>query len=326
MINIERLLTLLASEGFDPSLVEEDTEAIICCPICDDDRARLYISTENGAWNCFHCHEDGGLHRFLMVVLDKAGPEAFELTRELTVDESADDYLDYQPRQEKKVETAVLNLPAQFRRIEEAPPAFVKYLENRGVSAALASARGIGFASTGRYAGRVIVPVSMDGQLYTYIARTTLKHCPNCTEKLDDCTCRPTKFPKVLTPRSADGARPSHAIYNFDAVAASSAARIVVVEGVFDALRLPSEAVAIMGSSASPIQRTLIGGLARGRECILALDADEAGFKGAVKLAEALTSDMIKVRVAVLPDGSDPGQLTQEELRECLRQAKRYVL
>jgi hypothetical protein len=45
-----------------------------------------------------------------------------------------------------------------------------------------------------------------------------------------------------------------------------------------------------------------------------------------VKLAEALTSDMIKVRVAVLPDGSDPGQLTQEELRQCLREAKRYVL
>ena len=99
-----------------------------------------------------------------------------------------------------------------------------------------------------------------------------------------------------------------------------------MVEGVFDALRLPNEAVATLGASASATQITLIAGLARGRECIVCYDSDQAGYLGAIKVAEALTSATIPVRVALLPIGKDPGSMKLSALEKALQQSRRYVL
>jgi DNA primase len=98
------------------------------------------------------------------------------------------------------------------------------------------------------------------------------------------------------------------------------------VEGVFDALRFPYEAVALMGSSASTTQVTLLAGLARGRDVILALDPDTAGYLGAVKVANALASKLVPVRVALLPKGSDIGSLGAEAAEPYLANASRFIL
>lgn len=331
MIKTEALFAKLDTAGFQPELVEEDTEITICCPLCDDDLPRLYISADTGAWVCFHCHEQGGLHRLLLTVCEMDASEAFEVGRTLrTVDPTEyDDYFELSEDSLNKTaeQPRELVLPSQFHPIDaRAPSAILKYLERRHVSPELAAARGIGYAVTGRYAWRVIVPAITDQCLYTFVARTILTNCPNCEEVLDDCMCRPRRFPKVLTPTTKDGARPRYTLYNFDAVRASRSTRVIVVEGVFDALRLPTEAVALLGSSISATQVSLLAGLVRGRDCIIALDGDEAGYRGALKVAEALTAELVPVFVALLPYGADPGSMDAQELEKCLHDARAFVL
>lgn len=326
MIATNHLFDYLQTQGLEPEFVEEDSEITVCCPLCGDDRPRLYINSETGAWLCFHCHEEGSLHQFLLEVCNLSGPDAFELTHQWQADNDDEFYVERTKRKQAEVD-AVLKLPPAYRPItDEAPEAFKRYLAKRGVGVQLAEARKIGYALQGRYANRVILPVEQDGFLYTFIARTILKTCPNCNFAINDCTCRPYKFPKVLTPFKKEGSKPSHAVYNYDAVAASHSRRLVIVEGAFDALRLPNEAVALMKSSVSGLQLTILAGLARQRDVYICLDGDEAGYKGAVKLAEQLAAETIQARVALLPDGSDPGSLTVEELEGFLSSARRFVL
>lgn len=323
MLKYEALYDWLFEGGYTPELVEDDSEITICCTLCSDDRPRLYISCDSGAWTDFHCGESGGLHRLLTAVCGLDVTDAIDLARSWRdADAIETDYL--APREEKAQPAAVdVVLPAQMLPIDRrTPEQFAKYLERRHVSLELAAARGVGYCEAGRYARRIIVPVETDGHLYTFVARTILSQCPNCAERLDKCVCsRP--FPKVLTPK---GGHPRLTVYNFDAVRRGGSPSLVVVEGVFDALRLPNEAVALLGSTASHTQIALLAGLARGRRCILALDGDMAGYRGALKLADALTAELVQVSVALLPSGSDPGSLRAEEFETCLTNAQPYIL
>ena len=329
MIHGDKLYDYLFEQGLQPEMVEEDTEITICCPLCDDDRPRLYVSADTGAWHCFHCHEEGGLHVFLMRVCDLDGPSAMEIGQGIRSleDEDGFDYFSKPKPEEKAADAPLLRLPPQFHAIDaHAPEQYLKYLAKRHVSPELAASRGIGYAVTGRYGRRIIIPMENDGVLYTFYARTTLNRCPCCQEKLDECRRQPRKFPKVLTPLSKEGARPSHGLFNLDAVRRAKPPAVIVVEGAFDALRRPHESVALGGSSASATQITLLSGLARAGDIILCLDGDKAGYAGALKIADALTSEMVRVRVALLPEGTDPGSLSSEELDRCLARARKYVI
>lgn len=329
MLKSAALFDWLLQEGHQPEYMEEETEIVFCCPLCADDRPRLYVSCDNGAWVCFHCHESGNLHQLLMRACGLDGSDAFDVGRHfrVAVNEEHNDYFEIQEKKEVVELAEVLKLPSSYRPItHESPPIFLNYLARRGVSPELASARGIGYSVSGRYAYRIIIPVQNDSMLYTFVARSVLVACPNCQEKLDDCTCRPYKFPKVLTPTSKHGARPSLTLYNLDAVRNSKPSTPVVVEGVFDALVLPTRAVGLLGSSASSTQITLLAGLARNNGLILCLDGDTAGYKGTLKIAEALSSEMIKVKVALLPEGRDPGSLSIDELEGYLATARPYIL
>ena len=329
----DALFDYLFEQGFQPEYAEEGSEIAICCPLCGDDRPRLYANAEHGAWTCFHCHESGSLHRLLLAVCELDGSDAFEAGRLLRQREEDDDLDDYFELREDKARardpSTELRLPLQFHPVDEQTPMiFADYLARRHVSKELAREFGIGYAVTGRYAYRVIVPVcSEEPKLLTFIARTVLSQCPHCTNRLDDCTCRPRKFPKVLTPRSKDGARPSAGLFNLGRIRGAGSQRLVVCEGVFDALRRPDESVALLGSTASQTQLALLAELARsGRSCILALDGDDAGYRGVLRIAPALAAELVTVRVALLPDGSDPSNLPAEEYERCLRKARAYVI
>ena len=326
-INPVALFDALFEAGLQPELVEEDTEITVACPLCEDDRPRLYVSTETASWLCFHCHAQGNLHQLLMSVVGLDGHGAFDTSRSIRLN-GDDDYFELkEDRKPEPQKIAALELPGSFISItRETPEVYLKYLARRHISPELAAARGIGYSERGHYGKRIIVPVKSDGVLYTFIARTVLATCPSCSQGLDVCTCRPRRFPKVLTPPTANGARPSLTLYNIDSVRRSASPRLVVVEGVFDALRLPTEAVALLGSSASSTQVALIAGIARGRTVTLCLDGDEAGYKGALKVAEALIGEMVRVKVALLPEGADPGSLPMNELESCLVSAHPYVL
>ena len=322
MLDSTALFDLLFSEGLDPEFVEEDTQITVTCTLCEDDRPRLYLSSDTGAWLCFHCGEQGSLMSFFSQVLGYPPDEAFEQRRRISQFEEHRParYLPHSSASEVEIP---VELPLGYRHIDAASPVlFRRYLERRRVNLELAATFRIGYAMTGTYAYRVIVPVLTGGHLYSFVARTVLEHCPNCTLALADCVCA-EPISKVLTPR---GGHPRLTLFGYDAACRLKSNRLIVTEGVFDALRLPGESVALLGSAISPTQVQLLRGLSEmGKRIILCLDGDTAGRQGTKKSMEALLSCMVPVQVARLPDGVDPGGAEWDVLQTCLAQAVEAV-
>ncbi len=90
----------------------------------------------------------------------------------------------------------------------------------------------------------------------------------------------------------------SHWLYGYDA--AVSYPYVVVVEGVLDVIRLGPPAVALLSSNISAAQKTLLHGVWRSDQIVLALDPDvNKVFPG--------------YRRVMLPEGRDPGDLSFNE-------------
>lgn len=329
MINPDALYELLFEAGLEPEYVEEDTQIAIPDPFCEDDKRRLYISSDTGAWICFHgsCGDaQGNLLRLLHTRLAYEGGDALDKLHELTGRRDEDPFAGtVSSHKWNEPVFQGLEMPPEVMDVdEETPPLFLKYLKRREVDLKLAKEKKIGYATTGRYAYRVVIPVMNGGMLYTFVARTVFKRCPSCLELVNDCTCEYT-MSKVLTPT---GGKPRLTLYNYDDVSASYSPRVVVMEGPFDVLRKPDEAVGILGSSISSGQIGLLSKLVRGtpRDLIVCLDGDDAGRVGARKVADALVSAMIKCYVVEMPEGKDPGSMPKEDLEALIRTAKRHML
>lgn len=96
---------------------------------------------------------------------------------------------------------------------------------------------------------------------------------------------------------------------------------LILVEGFFDVMRLwqggVKHVVALMGSSLSPEQETLIvDAVGKNGKVALLFDEDEAGWKcRADALTRLSTQAYVKV-IALGKEGAQPDSLQDEELRE----------
>lgn len=124
---------------------------------------------------------------------------------------------------------------------------------------------------------------------------------------------------KVLYP---EGAPMSHLLFNLDRMRPGQ--EIVITEGVFDALRLPDRSVATFGAHLSATQRGLLRRLTN--KVVLCWDGDEVGRTATKQAAAELRSDLFQVRVAELPDGTDPGSLDPVILSSILKHAESFHL
>lgn len=109
----------------------------------------------------------------------------------------------------------------------------------------------------------------------------------------------------------------SHLLFNWHRARPFLQRGVVVVEGPFDAMRIWQAGfravVALLGSTATPSQQLL---LATAPKVIVMLDGDAAGRDGARTIARALTP--VPVLVVDLPDGKDPADLPEEDIRRIL--------
>jgi len=119
----------------------------------------------------------------------------------------------------------------------------------------------------------------------------------------------------VLMPKHSQAAA---ALFNHDHV---EPPRCVLVEGVFDALRLPNLAIATLGAHLTAQQRRALKRL-RYTQVILMRDGDTTGRNAALQEAlELVAARFEEVMIATLPDGVDPGSATEEQLDEALANA-----
>jgi DNA primase len=176
------------------------------------------------------------------------------------------------------------------------------YVSGRGLSRETASRFEIGYhAGPGIMTGRLAIPIRDEhGQLVAYCGRSVAAEPPRY------------KFPA--------GFRKSAVLFNYHRAAAGSHRRVVVVEGFFDCMRVHqagfTSVVALMGSTLSRQQADLLA--CRFAEIVLMLDGDSAGQAGACD-AGARLARRRSVRQVILAPGRQPDQLSDEEIRQALR-------
>jgi hypothetical protein len=173
------------------------------------------------------------------------------------------------------------------------------YLAERGIRTETARRFETGFfPGKGCMKGRIVIPIhDEDGNLIAYVGRT-----------LDDAE------PKYRFPA---GFRKSLVLFNLHH-ALHYGKRVVVVEGFFDCFKVHQAGlpcvVALMGCSLSQWQGDLLE--RHFNEVVLLLDGDNAGRTASADLAARLVHTL-STRVVSVPDGSQPDQLSEDQLR-CL--------
>jgi hypothetical protein len=245
----------------------------INCPKCPerghppDRKKKLYLNPTKRVGHCFRC----GF---------KVGPDAFESftqTLGFVYTPSLGAALDPVPE---------TTLPAGFSTAWRTPYGTVvwRYLRQRHLDPATIVGYNLGYCAGGPYANRVVLPVYQGGELQTWQAR--------------DLTGKsPAKYV------SAPGSKP-HRLFNLDRASRSPVR--VLVEGQFDALRLPDFAIGLLGKEWHPAKRAQLLA-SRPKLVLVALDRDGTADRNAHDIAYDLHG---LVRVEALPiHGKDLGSL-----------------
>jgi DNA primase len=175
------------------------------------------------------------------------------------------------------------------------------YLAGRDIDERTAARFGVGFyRGPGLMSGRVVIPIHDErGRLVAYAGRSVDGRQPRY------------RFPA--------GFGKSQVLFNFHRAAATRSETALVVEGFFDCLRISQTGfggvVALMGTELYEHPTQLLRD--RFSRVLLLLDGDEAGRLARDRVAARLR-DRCEVRVIELPEGAQPDQLPDCELRELI--------
>lgn len=203
-------------------------------------------------------------------------------------------------KEEEGSDSQKLNQPLQFT-LKDVSPAH-PYLAERGITEDTARTFGAGFfPGRGSMAGRVVIPLhDREGRLIAYAGRS-----------IDNTE------PKYKLPA---GFHKSIELFNVWRAVNPILETLVIVEGFFDCMKVHqaghSSVVALMGCSLSEHQEKVILDIPF-RRIILMLDGDEVGKRATDEIALRLARRVF-VRIAPIPDGKQPDELPDEELKTIL--------
>jgi len=162
----------------------------------------------------------------------------------------------------------------------------VQYLKNRNVSYYDVMSYNIYYTDDGIYTRRVIVPIYDNGVLVCFVARTI-----DSDNKKKYLNASGVKLKKVGILFNIDMA------FNFNP--------IILTEGVFDAIAVGDDAVALLGTSMTHEQINRIVDLHK--DVIVCLDGDARPHT--YDYAKSLYDNGVNVRICVLPRNEDPSSL-----------------
>lgn len=260
--------------------------ARINCPCCHhrdkshDTKKSLGVNLLLGYFRCFRCGASGNLYG--------KGDKRIEFT------------------QERPVARAVslgghYPLWVDEARMSEWHHLAVNYLTRRGLGKYIKPAN-MHLAMKGRYAGRILLPhVGSDGQLWGWTARIIGSAAEG--------------VPKVLYNEGMDRSR----LYNDQALAEETDARLAVVEGAIDSLALLPNAVATLGKPTPEHGAKL---LQVKRPVVFVLDGDTGNDSRTQALKMRMKGFKYGVGYVKLDCGVDPDDVDTEELKNLVNSAR----
>jgi DNA primase len=269
------------------------------CPFCNHRKPKLEINLAtsedgNNPWECWVCQTRGRSIRSLLKQLK-------------TPRETAAEILKYLPKgaQVEYKHLSIVEIPKEFQPLYFASGTSVianmvkKYLYERGLTDNDFIKYGIGYATTGEYGGRVIIP-SYNGsnQLNYFVARTY-----------------DGNFFKYKNPEASKDIIFFENLINWNAP-------IILCEGVFDAIAIRRNAIPILGKSVSNAlyKKILTSNV---QDIYVALDTDAQDR--ALQIAEKFLNQGKRVFLIELPD-KDPSQMGFKAFTQLIQSARELDL
>jgi DNA primase len=296
-----------------------NTEFIrICCPFCGDTKFHGYISIKKDLYKCWKCawsHKVDGsattAYHFLREAENVSHAEAIRILEDDSFIASSKGPIDVKTALDEMLETEVFDVEEQtvtpdlpaLRPLNPNDKSIVgkaawTYWKDRTGTQAEQKVKfyEAGYCTTGRYAGRIIVPIYEKGNLVWFQARAFYP---------------PTMEPKYLQPHGAK--KPLFGLDYFE-----ENEEIIICEGLFDAIAIGPGAVCIFGSEIHWKQLDKI--LDKEPSYItICLDPDKAGWKGSKNLLSKLTNNGIADYGIVLTLPQDPAYY-KEQARKVIEQ------
>ena len=265
------------------------------CPFCNHRKPKLEINmatTEEGKnfWECWVCQTRGRTIRSL-------------LTQLRTPRDQAQEILKYLPKgaQIQYKQISILELPKEYQPLYSASNTSVianlvkKYLYERGLTDNDFIKYSIGYATTGEFGGRVIIPsYSGSNQLNYFVARAY-----------------DGNYFKYKNPEASKDIIFFENLINWDAP-------IILCEGVFDAMAIRRNAIPILGKSISTAlyKKILTSSV---NDIYVALDTDARDR--ALQIAEQFLNQGKRVFLINLPD-KDPSEMGFKAFTELIQSAE----
>lgn len=300
-------------------------------PSCQDDRWRTYFGIESGFGNCFKCGEGFGKVKFLK--LHFGHKEWRDTAREM---ETLLREQGWRPIRKAMVAVTQGQVVLPMSEPIPLPTGNLPYLEARGFTADIAHYFGLrlcefglwiynepdGSRKTQNFSDRIIIPVyDLDGELKTFQGRD-----------LGGISDRKYLFPKLL---------PGTGRYLLNAQNALATNHVVMGEGIFDvaAMKMAFDEVSEMrhlvpiGSFGKHLSygdkdgNDQLGRFAtlktRGIKIVTIMwDGEYNALLAALDAAKKLTSLGLVARVALLPHGKDPNEVTPQVVRDAFYKAQ----
>ena len=310
------------------------------CPVCGDRNSKVYLNAETGLGNCFRCDVKFNKFTFIMAHLG--------LDRESKKDwaqifQDVQRFVKGQGWRPKKTFTAAVEsekatLPISFPLPTPEGNNLI-YLERRGIDGATAKYFHLRYSEHGcwlfkredgtrgiqNFGSRVIIPIyDLEGEFVTFQGR-------DATGESDKKYLFPAGLPAT-----------GRLLYNGQN--AMRAKRACMGEGVFDViatkLAFDEEAdlrgVAPIGSfgkhlsagtdngddQLERLRRLRASGL---EELTIAWDGEEKALEAALEAAKKITPIGLRVRIALLPAGKDPNEISGARMCQAFREARLYT-
>jgi len=266
-------------------------EYLFFCPRCEHHKRKLSVNLNKSAFKCWVCDWSG--RNIYRIVRQYASSKSRYEWRGLDSSVEIENFRDklFGPDL-NSVETA-LQMPEGFvslanKCLPRTATYPLNYLRSRGLSKTDIIKWKIGYCTEGEYASRIIIPSFNDrGKLNYFVTRT-----------YDN-----TDWKKYMNPRASKNIIFNHLYLDFDH-------DIVLVEGVFDAIKAGENSVPLLGSTLTERSKLFYEIVKSDTPVYLALDPD------AIKKTNKLISLLLKYDVQIYKIEVDPfkdvGEMTKE--------------
>lgn len=295
-------ISLIEAAFGESSLANSGKNVSVSCPVCKENsrtsskKKKLSICLEKGIYHCWVCEAKGknvASFAFKNTQIDSQTKaklsEAFNLQQEV--------------EKEKEI---VIRLPSDFRLLYSDNSIQGKiakrYLHKRGCNPNDLLRFKIGISGESDYINRIIIPsFSDDMKLNFFLSRS---YDENSIRKYKNCDGKKTEI--IFNEHLIDWTQP-----------------VVLVEGVFDAMKSIENTIPVLGSWIDESHYVFQKIVKNNTPVILGMDPD--AIQKTMKIAKNLASFGVDVKICDHKE-KDFGDMTKEEVKFYIENAKKYEI